>query len=367
MLHHQLEENLPTIEEGISHSAPSIDALKADALKKSNVSAPAIDKTINRRRRCVMGSLIALTLAMVAALAVALSMPYMSSEEKIEEHINELSSQYVVDDSEIENEMSSSQKPTASPIFYDGPFDGDAGENVEYLLPSYIRTPTRSPSPGATSSLPSFSPIAISILNPTDKCEIPTEADDEGFFYWHGSPLLDQNDSLASKEELGTRITIHVQFYESCSINDAASEAQPLTDRVIDVWQADASGFFDNVGFELRGGYETSEDGKLTIQSILPGRNGYGYLRRMHFKVWKRMSTTSFFAEELTSTWYFGDEEEELSSLESVYGDRVIRLDEDNIGHAKVFIDVDTDRFYVSSMSREWKKQERDGKQIIFN
>ena len=362
MNNHQLD-NLPTIEEGLSYLATPLDALKAEAVNKRIVSSPPIDKVKNRRKGCVMGSIIALTLAMVAALAVALSMPYVSSEERNEGDNNESWTQHFAEITEMAREMTPSQKPSSSLIFS----DGDARENVEHLLPSYIRTPTRSPSAGASSRQPSFSPSVDTFFNLTNKkCEIPTEADDEGFFYWQGSPLLDPNDSLASEENEGTRITIHVQFYESCSIDDTSFDAQPLTDRIIDIWQPDESGFFDNTGFELRGGYETSKDGKVVIQSILPGRNGYGYLRRMHFKVWKKISTTKFFVEDLTSTWYFGDDEDELSSLESVYGDRVIRLDKDNVGHAKVFINVDTDLFHISSVSREWKEREHTGKTNIF-
>ena len=64
---------------------------------------------------------------------------------------------------------------------------------------------------------------------------------------------------------------------------------------------------------------------------------------------------------------FWGDNEDGLSSLESVYGDRVILLDVNNVGHAKLYIDLNADRFCVSSMSREWKKQERAEKKSLFN
>ncbi len=77
----------------------------------------------------------------------------------------------------------------------------------------------------------------------------------------------------------------------------------------------------------------------------------------MHFKVWKNLSEfTGTYAEELTSVWYFGDDEEEIQSLESIYGGRLIRLDAENVGYATIYLDADADVFKISSASREWRR-----------
>ncbi|MBX3128118.1 MAG: hypothetical protein KF718_15445 [Polyangiaceae bacterium] len=62
----------------------------------------------------------------------------------------------------------------------------------------------------------------------------------------------------------------------------------PLAGAIVDVWQADAAGAYDNVGFVLRGRAQTDASGRYEFASILPGfyLNGAQYRpRHVHYRV----------------------------------------------------------------------------------
>lgn len=45
----------------------------------------------------------------------------------------------------------------------------------------------------------------------------------------------------------------------------------PIPEAVVDFWQADAEGVYDNVGYRLRGYTSTDAEGRYTMETILPG------------------------------------------------------------------------------------------------
>jgi len=47
-------------------------------------------------------------------------------------------------------------------------------------------------------------------------------------------------------------------------------DCQPLRDAVLDVWQADDAGQYDNEGFTLRGRLYTDKEGKYRLETIVP-------------------------------------------------------------------------------------------------
>ncbi len=49
------------------------------------------------------------------------------------------------------------------------------------------------------------------------------------------------------------------------------ADCAPVAGAVLDFWQADANGVYDNVGFTLRGKQETAEDGSYRLETVLPG------------------------------------------------------------------------------------------------
>jgi protocatechuate 3,4-dioxygenase beta subunit len=76
----------------------------------------------------------------------------------------------------------------------------------------------------------------------------------------------------------------------------------PLEGAIVDVWQADDSGAYDNTGYVLRGKVMTDEAGRYEIHTIMPGLylNGATYRpRHIHYKVSHEDGTT------LTTQLYF--------------------------------------------------------------
>lgn len=61
-------------------------------------------------------------------------------------------------------------------------------------------------------------------------------------------------------------------------------QCQPQSGAVLDFWQADASGRYDNAGYRLRGHQSTSADGRYTLKTVIPGEYP-GRTEHIHVKV----------------------------------------------------------------------------------
>jgi protocatechuate 3,4-dioxygenase beta subunit len=59
---------------------------------------------------------------------------------------------------------------------------------------------------------------------------------------------------------------------------------RPVSHALIDAWQADDGGRYDNRGFRLRGHLFTDESGRFTLRTIVPGAYE-GRTRHIHVKV----------------------------------------------------------------------------------
>jgi protocatechuate 3,4-dioxygenase beta subunit len=59
---------------------------------------------------------------------------------------------------------------------------------------------------------------------------------------------------------------------------------KPVAHALIDVWQADDTGLYDNQGFRLRGHLFTDAGGRYTLRTIVPGAYD-GRTRHIHVKV----------------------------------------------------------------------------------
>ena len=59
---------------------------------------------------------------------------------------------------------------------------------------------------------------------------------------------------------------------------------KPLTGALLDFWQADAKGQYDNSGFRLRGHQFTDAEGRYRLRSVVPGLYP-GRTRHIHVKV----------------------------------------------------------------------------------
>ena len=62
---------------------------------------------------------------------------------------------------------------------------------------------------------------------------------------------------------------------------------QPIAGALLDFWQADDKGQYDNSGFRLRGHQFTDADGRFRLQTVVPGAY-VGRTRHIHVKVQPR-------------------------------------------------------------------------------
>jgi protocatechuate 3,4-dioxygenase beta subunit len=139
-----------------------------------------------------------------------------------------------------------------------------------------------------------------------------TESDMLGPFYKEGAPFKQR---LGEGVE-GERLIITGKVIDM--------RCQPLKDAILDVWQANSTGEYDNEGFTLRGKVKTNNDGTYLIDTIVPREYATGDITRpghIHLKVGAPNQPT------LTTQLYF-EGEPYLSDLEDK--SLVMKLTEEN-------------------------------------
>ncbi len=113
-------------------------------------------------------------------------------------------------------------------------------------------------------------------LSPTPACEnsgLTTPAQTPGPFYSANSP---QRRSLLEADTAGSRLIVTGQVL--------TTDCVPLANSLIDVWQTDAQGRYDNTGNKLRGHQFTDVEGRYWLETIVPGLYP-GRTRHLHIKV----------------------------------------------------------------------------------
>jgi protocatechuate 3,4-dioxygenase beta subunit len=127
-------------------------------------------------------------------------------------------------------------------------------------------------------------------LAPTPECgddDEPTPPTTEGPFFKPRSPL---RASLIERGVVGTRLVVSGKVF--------SSGCHPLAGALIDFWQADGEGEYDNVGFKLRGHQFTDARGQWRLETVVPGLYP-GRTRHLHVKVQARngrpLTTQLFF------------------------------------------------------------------------
>ena len=128
--------------------------------------------------------------------------------------------------------------------------------------------------PGATAASPSTG--AAGSLPPTPACgdhAEATRAQTEGPFFEPSSP---EKSNFVADVGNGTKVVL------TGSVLTTA--CQPVTRALLDVWQADPDGNYDNDGYRLRGHFFTDEQGAYRLETVVPG-NYPGRTRHFHFKV----------------------------------------------------------------------------------
>lgn len=102
-------------------------------------------------------------------------------------------------------------------------------------------------------------------LAPTPQCgdeddlaaTVPQTA---GPFY---TPETPERRSLLESDMIGTRLSLSGYVY--------TTECQPIPGALLDFWQADDEGVYDNQGYRLRGHQFADDEGRFELETIVPG------------------------------------------------------------------------------------------------
>jgi protocatechuate 3,4-dioxygenase beta subunit len=117
-----------------------------------------------------------------------------------------------------------------------------------------------------------------------------TVSQTEGPYFKTNSP---ERSSLITDGMQGTLLTVTGQVL--------TGDGTPVANALLDFWQADAGGAYDNSGYTLRGHQYTDENGYYTLSTVVPGLYP-GRTRHIHVKVQAPGGPT------LTTQLYFPDE-----------------------------------------------------------
>jgi protocatechuate 3,4-dioxygenase beta subunit len=117
-----------------------------------------------------------------------------------------------------------------------------------------------------TSGTPELTPAC-------DDGDDPTPPQMEGPYFKPNSP---QRTSLIQPGTTGTRLAVTGYVF--------GLKCLPLSNVLLDFWQADVNGAYDNVGYKFRGHQFTDAQGAFTLTTIVPGLYP-GRTRHIHVKV----------------------------------------------------------------------------------
>ncbi|WP_078964898.1 dioxygenase family protein [Streptomyces aureocirculatus] len=106
-----------------------------------------------------------------------------------------------------------------------------------------------------------------------DDGDDPTPPQMEGPYFKPNSP---RRSSLIESGMQGTRLTVSGYVF--------GLACKPISQVLLDFWQADARGAYDNVGYRLRGHQFTDANGAFKLTTIFPGLYP-GRTRHLHVKV----------------------------------------------------------------------------------
>ncbi len=108
---------------------------------------------------------------------------------------------------------------------------------------------------------------------PCDDGDDPTPEQIEGPYFKPNSP---QRTSLVEPGTPGTRLTVTGYVFGRACL--------PVAGALLDFWQADNDGAYDNTGFRLRGHQYTDSRGSFALTTIVPGLYP-GRTRHIHVKL----------------------------------------------------------------------------------
>ena len=131
---------------------------------------------------------------------------------------------------------------------------------------------------GSAGKTPTLSPTAtgaqVPALSSTPACSgTATPSQTEGPYYKPNSP---ERTSLREAGLSGTPLLITGYVF--------STTCQPVAHALLDFWQADSNGTYDNTGFKLRGHQYTDKQGRYSLETVVPGEYP-GRTRHIHVKV----------------------------------------------------------------------------------
>jgi protocatechuate 3,4-dioxygenase beta subunit len=147
------------------------------------------------------------------------------------------------------------------------------------LLLAAACTGTQSPAPAATATAsPTASAVAAATPSPAPTAtacamHAVTPAVTEGPYFKAGSP---EKTVLFETGMAGTHLVLTGRVL--------TATCQPVTGAVLDFWQADAGGTYDNSGYRLRGHQTVAADGSFRLETVIPGLYP-GRTEHIHVKV----------------------------------------------------------------------------------
>ena len=127
--------------------------------------------------------------------------------------------------------------------------------------------------------VPTSAPEGGTTLEPTPACDDddePTPSQSEGPFFTPDSP---ERVSLLEPGLMGTKLIVIGTVVRT--------DCRPVAGALLDFWQADDAGVYDNEGNRLRGHQFTDARGGYRLETIVPGRYT-GRTRHIHVKVQAR-------------------------------------------------------------------------------
>jgi protocatechuate 3,4-dioxygenase beta subunit len=127
--------------------------------------------------------------------------------------------------------------------------------------------------PATTAAPPTSAGRTLPATPACDDGDDPTPAQTEGPYFSTGSP---ERTSLLEAGLAGDRLTVTGTVL--------TTGCRPVRRALLDFWQADAAGEYDNQGYRLRGHQFTDAQGRFRLETVAPGLYP-GRTRHLHVKV----------------------------------------------------------------------------------
>lgn len=169
-----------------------------------------------------------------------------------------------------------------------------AGALLAGCVPA-VQPPTpEAPAPTAAEPTATDLPVEQAVLAPTPVCadddDAPTRAQTAGPFYTPDSPL---RTNLREPGMVGTPLRV-----EGFVLTTGCAA---IAGALVDFWQCDDAGVYDNQGYRLRGHQFSDDQGRYVLETIVPGLYP-GRTRHIHVRVQPANGSI------LTTQLYFPDE-----------------------------------------------------------